>query len=121
MGVCCCILLGLTDDLEDMPQNAGIVDATTGFHLKGTDRDGEIPVICKRNLFRKYRKLCQSAGARTHEEKSYLDHKNICTTYKRRKNEFFMKLDSKQLGRFPIMDRQVDTFWLLPEDLKKDD
>lgn len=58
---------------------------------------------------------------RCFDQDTYMDIKNTNSTYKIRKNEFFMQLDALRLGRFPIMDRNVDVFRLTPNDLKVDD
>lgn len=111
----------LTDDLINLIDNTGILDATTGMHLTGSDREGRIPIICKRNFLRNYRKVCLLAGAgiKFVHGKSYSEHKNMATVYKTRKNEFFKHLDMTGLGRFPLMDRNVDDFYLQGDDQKE--
>ena len=111
----------LNEDIEEMVKNAGILNANTGTHLHGSTRDIEIPMICKRNLFRKYKKICLKTNKRCFDQDTYMDIKNTNSTYRIRKNEFFMQLDSLRLGRFPIMDRNVDVFRLTPNDLKVND
>jgi len=110
--------MDLTDELINLTENAGIIDTGTGIHFVGSDRDGRIPVICKRNLLRNYRKVCLLAGAgvRFVHGKSYKEHKNMSVDYKMRKNEFFKHLDMTNLGRFPLMDRNVDDFYLHGDD-----
>jgi len=113
--------LELSDELVNLTENAGIIDSTTGIHFVGSERDGRIPVICKRNFLRNYRKVCLLAGAgvRFVHGKSYYEHKNMSIGYKRRKNDFFKHLDMTNLGRFPLMDRNVDDFYLQGDDQKE--
>ena len=114
-------LSGSSDELINLTENAGIIDTTTGCHLVGSEREGRIPVICKRNFLRCYRKVCLLAGAgvRFVHGKSYFEHKNMSTNFKRRKNEFFKQLDFASLGRFPLMDRNVDDFYLQGDDQRE--
>lgn len=113
--------LELTDDQINLTENVGILDALTGCHLTGSEREGRIPIICKRNYLRSYRKICLLAGAgiKFVHGKSYYEHKNMSTIYKTRKNEFFKHLDMTGLGRFPLMDRNVDDFYLQGDDQRE--
>jgi len=111
----------LTDEMINLNENAGVLDATTGCHLPGSDREGRIPIICKRNFLRNYRKVCLLAGAgiKFVHGKSYFEHKGMSAIYKTRKNEFFRRLDEMGLGRFPLMDRAVDDFYLQGDDQRE--
>lgn len=117
----CLCFLGLHEDLINLPTNAGVLDSSTGIHYSGSDRDGRIPTICKRNFLRAYRKVCLLAGAgvRFVHGKSYIEHKNMSIEYRKRKNEFFKHLDESGLGRFPLMDHNVDDFYLHEDDQRE--
>jgi len=53
------------------------------------------------------------------DEYSYSYTKNLCPQYKLDKNSFFMRLETLELGRFPIIDSNVDKFWLDDGDTNK--
>jgi len=94
------------------------LDGINGVHLQQTDRDGEIPMICKRFLFMLYNDVISCASDVTSQDcyvlkgKSYKEIKNSNTEYKKKKNELFKTLGIKKLGHYPKMDDQVDYFVL---------
>ena len=68
--------MDLTDEMINLNENAGVLDAKTGSHLQGSEGEGRIPIICKRNFLRNYRKVCLLAGAGMPfvHGKSYMEH-----------------------------------------------
>lgn len=108
----------MTEELLNLSSSGGVVDATTGAHLKGSERDGEIPIICKRNMFRLFKKVIDKADtSKFQANKTYAEQKNRSMTYKIKKNEFFKHIEMMGLGQFPIIDRKIDNFTLFSEDL----
>jgi len=111
--------MDLKEDFEDLVKNAGILNSQTGTHVKGSNRYQEIPIICKRNIYLKYKKLCSMTKQKYSDKYSYSYTKNLCPQYKIDKNTFFMRLETLELGRFPIIDSNVDKFWLDDGDTNK--
>ena len=104
--------MDMIDEMEDLIRGAGIVDSNTGTHLHGTDREGEIPPHSKRNIFIQYKKLCCAFGAAFADERTYGDHKKRSVQYRINKNNYFKLANDRGMGRYPIMERSVDTFLL---------
>lgn len=111
--------LDLKSDLENFPANGGILDGVSGTHVTGSERDGEIPIICKRNLYILFRKILKLVDKNyTEVTKPYSAQKQCSVVYKKKKNEFFERIEMLNLGRYPIVDREIDSFTLCPEDVQ---
>ncbi|XP_066923142.1 double-stranded RNA-specific editase Adar-like isoform X2 [Clytia hemisphaerica] len=106
--------LELQEELLNMPANGGVLFAMVGGHYKGSARDGEIPMICKRFLFMLYQQVTTFLDEKStvFSKKTYKQIKDINVEYRKKKNLFFKMVTEQNLGNYPKLLDDVDEFYL---------
>ena len=116
--------LDLSEEFINLPANGGILSGTTGAHYAGSERDGEIPMICKRYLLILFNDVMayadddkvKNCGTEEHgdilKKKTYGSVKRNSVEYFTKKKYFFEFLKKKKLlsGNFPVPKPEVNDF-----------
>ena len=106
--------LELEEELLNMPANGGVLFGAVGGHYKGSARDGEIPMICKRFLFMLYQQVVTFLHDKSKvlHNKTYKQIKDMNVEYRKKKNLFFKMVAEQNLGSYPKLLDEVDEFHL---------